>query len=83
MERIRADFDEMKANMSDEVRETYGDKYIDEVLASVEQAKSGACFDTMRVIKTVTEALFVRQPKMRYFVSGGTGLVDKYVVSYS
>lgn len=81
MERIKSDFKEMEANMTDEVRQAYGEHHISKVLDAVDRARPTSCFNVQRVVDAITDGLFLVRPAYRYLIPGGRGLVDAYTVS--
>lgn len=66
---------------SAEVRQVYGRKYLESQFSGLGHASKTSPSSTRPVVDAFVDALTLENPKTRYLVDGGVGLVDKYCVS--
>lgn len=66
---------------SAEVRQVYGRKYLESQFSGLDNASKTSPSSTRPVVDAFVDALTLDNPKTRYLVDGGVGLVDKYCVS--
>mgnify|MGYP003690480803 CR=1 FL=1 len=66
---------------SAEVRQVYGRKYLESQFSGLDNASKTSPSSTRPVVDAFVDALTLENPKTRYLVDGGIGLVDKYCVS--
>ncbi|XP_053407090.1 D-beta-hydroxybutyrate dehydrogenase, mitochondrial-like [Mercenaria mercenaria] len=71
LKRYREEADEMWQAASEDVRKTYGRKYIDAVIAKQEGVLTGSATTTKPVIDALEDAIVSTRPHTRYLVDGG------------
>ena len=57
---------------SGDVRETYGRRYVDAVIAKQEAALTDSASTTKPVIDAIEDAIVSERPHTRYLIGGGT-----------
>lgn len=78
--RYSEEADEMWEAASDDVRSTYGKRYLDAMLAKQRTSTAGGGLTTGPVIDALEDAIMSGRPETRYIVDGG--FFDIYTVSY-
>ena len=68
------------ANMSENVRETYGRDYVYSFLSSAKDVAPTTSLNVYRVLDAAVEGVLGARPSTRYMVPGGRGWVDLYWV---
>ncbi|XP_061176159.1 D-beta-hydroxybutyrate dehydrogenase, mitochondrial-like [Saccostrea echinata] len=75
-ERLKRDKEEMWSNADAEVRQVYGRKYLESQFSGQVEALDSSFPSTDPVIDAFVDALTLENPKSRYLVDGGSGLID-------
>lgn len=79
---MRRDFDTMWAEAGEEVRETYGKEYLDRLFEGA-KGTSATSYPTLApVLDALEDAVVNQNPRIRYLVDGGSGLMDEFCVSF-
>lgn len=79
---MRRDFDTMWAEAGEEVRETYGKEYLDRLFEGA-KGTSVTSYPTLApVLDALEDAVVNQNPRIRYLVDGGSGLMDEFCVSF-
>lgn len=75
---MRRDFDTMWAEAGEEVRETYGKEYLDRLFEGA-KGTSATSYPTLApVLDALEDAVVNQNPRIRYLVDGGSGLMDEF-----
>uniref|UniRef100_K1QYM4 D-beta-hydroxybutyrate dehydrogenase, mitochondrial n=1 Tax=Magallana gigas TaxID=29159 RepID=K1QYM4_MAGGI len=78
---MRRDFDTMWAEAGEEVRETYGKEYLDRLFEGA-KGTSATSYPTLApVLDALEDAVVNQNPRIRYLVDGGSGLMDEFCFS--
>ncbi|XP_060565054.1 D-beta-hydroxybutyrate dehydrogenase, mitochondrial-like [Ruditapes philippinarum] len=70
-DRYREEADEMWKTATEDVRKTYGRKYVDAEIAKQENAITGSALTSKPVIDALEDAIVSERPHTRYLVGGG------------
>lgn len=74
--------DRMWNQADPEVKQVYGRKYLESQFSSLDKAGDTSPCSVEPVIDAFIDAVTLENPKPRYLVDGGTGLIDKYCVCF-
>ncbi|XP_061177363.1 D-beta-hydroxybutyrate dehydrogenase, mitochondrial-like [Saccostrea echinata] len=78
LKRLKKDVDEMWNNADTEVRQAYGRKYLESQFSGLEKSPDPSYSTINPVIDAFVDAVTLENPKSRYLVDGGKGLIDYY-----
>ncbi|XP_056016340.1 D-beta-hydroxybutyrate dehydrogenase, mitochondrial-like isoform X2 [Ostrea edulis] len=78
LKRLKNEMDRMWNQADPEVKQVYGRKYLESQFSSLDKAGDTSPCSVEPVIDAFIDAVTLENPKPRYLVDGGTGLIDKY-----
>ncbi len=81
MERHRRNYDTMWNEASEEVKSVYGKQYLEDWYKKQLAYSQNASHDVTSVIDAMEDAILASQPRFRYLIDGGDGMLDLYCVS--
>lgn len=78
LKRLQDDKETMWKKADPEVKQVYGQKYLESQFSGLERAADTSYRTTTPVIDAFEDAVTLENPRTRYLVDGGRGLFDKY-----
>lgn len=82
LKRLQDDKETMWKKADPEVKQVYGRKYLESQFSGLDRAADTSYRTTAPVIDAFVDAVTLENPRTRYLVDGGRGLVDKYCVGF-
>lgn len=78
LKRLQDDKETMWKKADPDVKQVYGQKYLESQFSGLERAADTSYRTTTPVIDAFEDAVTLENPRTRYLVDGGRGLFDKY-----
>ncbi|XP_048762664.1 D-beta-hydroxybutyrate dehydrogenase, mitochondrial-like [Ostrea edulis] len=77
---MKRDFNTMWTEAGEEVKETYGKEYLDRLFEGA-KGTSATSYPTLApVLNALEDAVINQNPKIRYLVDGGNGMIDVFCI---